>query len=106
MISSYEHERDIIDCLSNSTYENPMTVREIASICGINEGNDQSCSKTRILILKAMEDFNTPVGSCYRGYYLIRSAHEMQRYLNSLLDRQVAISNRIEIVYNAFNSRV
>lgn len=102
--SSIEWERDIIDCLSNTTYADPMPVRDIAEIIGMDESHI-SCPRTRKLILKAMKDFNKPIGSDNRGYYIIRTGQEMQRYLNGLLQRQIQISERIDIVYNAYHGR-
>jgi hypothetical protein len=102
--ASIEWERDIIDCLSNTTYDDPMPVRDIAEIIGMQESH-VSCPRTRKLILKAMKDFNTPIGADGRGFYIIGSAQEMQRYLNQLLQRQIATSERIDIVYNAFHGR-
>jgi len=102
MRSSYEWEQDIIDCLSGSSYENPMPVRDIAEIIGMTESHP-TCPRTRELILKAMVDFDVAYGANNKGYYKISNKHEMQRYMNLLLDKQIAISKRIEIVYNAFN---
>lgn len=102
--STYEWGRDIIDCLSNTTWDDPMPVRDIAEIIGLHESHI-SCPRTRKMILKAMVDFNTPIGADYRGFYIIRTAQEMQRYLNQLLQRQIATSERIDVVYNAFHGR-
>lgn len=102
--SSIEWQEDIIDCLSNTTYDDPMPVRDIAEIIGMNESHI-SCPRTRKLILNAMKNFNKPIGSDNRGYYIIRTAQEMQRYLNQLLQRQIATSERIDIVYNAYHGR-
>lgn len=43
-----------------------------------------------------------PIGSNGKGYFLIHNEKEMQRYLNSLLKKQIAISQRIDDVYHAF----
>jgi len=102
--SSIEWETDIVDCLSNTSYENPMPVRDIAEIIGMDESHP-SCPRTRGLIKKAIDDFHAPYGSNNKGYYLIRNKHEMQRYMNRLLDLQIAVSKRIESVYRAFNHR-
>ena len=104
MISTLEWEERILDCLSNTTYNDPMPVRDIAEIIGMEESHP-SCPRTRKLILKTMQDFvsqKKAIGSDGRGYYMINNEHEMQRYLNSLLNRQIAITKRIEITYNAF----
>ena len=80
-----------------------MPVRDIAELANIRESHI-TCPITRKLILKAMMTEGVAIGSDHRGYYTIRTAHEMQRYLNKLLKRQIAITERIEAVYKAFHS--
>jgi hypothetical protein len=103
MRSSSEWGQDILDCLEGTSYDEPMPVKDISEIVGINDG--ESCPRTRKLILEAMKEYNVPIGSDNRGYYIINTAHEMQRYLNSLLRRQLGITQRIEIDYNACHGR-
>jgi hypothetical protein len=102
--SKYELEKEIIEVLKTTKYDAPMTVRDIAAIVGINE-SDMTFPHTRKLIKSAMKSFSMPIGSYYKGYYRIRSAHQMQRYMNSLLKRQIGITERIDIVYKAFHGR-
>ena len=103
MRSKREWCRDISDCLQGTSYDDPMPVQDISEIVSLKDY--ESCPRTRKLILEAMKEFNIAIGSDHRGYYLINTAQEMQRYLNSLLDRQIAISKRIDIVYKAFHGR-
>ncbi len=101
--SKLELEKEIIEVLKRTKYDAPMTVQDVASIVGINDST--SCPRTRKLILSAMKTFNMPIGSYHKGYYRLRNAHQMQRYMNSLLKRQIGITNRIDIVYKAFHGR-
>lgn len=101
MRSKIELEKGIIDVLQGSSQRNPITVRNIAGIVGINDS--ESCPRTRKLILSAMKNNNVAIGSNRKGYFLLRSEKEMQEYLNELMQRQIAISKRIEITYYAFH---
>ena len=101
MRSRIELENAILDVLDGTSPDNPMTVREIADIVGINDSG--SCSRTRKLILLAMKDNNVAIGSNKNGYFLLNTEKEMQEYLNGLMARQIAISKRIEITYYAFH---
>lgn len=101
MRSKIELEKGIIDVLQGSSQSNPITVRNIAGIVGINDS--ESCPRTRKLILSAMKNNNVAIGSNRKGYFLLRSEKEMQEYLNELMQRQIAISKRIEITYYAFH---
>ncbi len=100
----YEWCVAIKDCLSGSSYDDPMPVRDISEIIGMHESNN-SCPRVRKLIKDTMKYFNLPIGADYRGFYIIRTAHEMQRYLNSLLKRQIGITDTIDICYEAFHGR-
>jgi hypothetical protein len=102
-MSRFDKLKEVILILEGVRYANPMPVRDISELLGIKDG--MTCPKTRRLILTAMKTYNTPIGSDNRGYYTIRTAHEMQRYLNSLLQRQIGITNRIDTVYKAFHGR-
>jgi hypothetical protein len=77
----------------------PRTAGEIADQVGIAESND-SCPSTRKLIRDLIETGH-PIGSTAGGYRLLQTGKEVQRYLNSLLKRQIGISHRIEAVYEA-----
>ena len=99
----FDKQKEIILVLENIRYDNPMPVKDISDLLGIRDG--MTCPKTRKLILAAMKTYNVPIGSDNRGYYTIRTAHEMQRYLNSLLQRQIGITERIDTVYKAFHGR-
>ena len=97
-----DRSKEIFDYLkaNNANYENPVTAWEIALDLGFRD--DRSVRKN---MLKAMKGSNKAIGADTRGFYLIRNAHEMQRYLNSLLKRQIGITERIDTVYNAYHKR-
>jgi hypothetical protein len=101
--STQEWEQEIINVLRGTSPEEPITVRDIADIIGMNDG--PSCPRTRKYILSAMKNNNVAIGSNRKGYYLIRTAKQCQEYLNELLGRSVALSERIKITWYAFNGR-
>lgn len=95
--------QDIVNVLKDTTKENPMPVKQISEILGIKDTS--GCPRTRKLILKAMKQFNVPIGSNNFGYFLIRTEKEMQEYLNKLMQLQIALSDRIKVTYYAFHGR-
>lgn len=101
MRSAIELEKAILEALQGSSQSDPITVRNISGIVGINDG--ESCPRTRKLILSAMKNNNVAIGSNRGGYFLLQTEKEMQEYLNELMSRQIAISKRIEITYYAFH---
>ena len=76
--------KDIVECLSDTSYALAMPIREVAEICQIHESH-VSCPRTRKLVKDAMKFFNVPIGAHNKGFYIIRTAQDMQRYLNRLL---------------------
>jgi len=99
-MSSLNKQKEVILVLQDTTYENPMPARDISELLNINDSI--TCPRTRQLILDTVKNLGTPIGSCNGGYYIIRTGHEMQRYLNSLLTRQIGITERIDTVYKAW----
>lgn len=91
--------KDVIDVLKlhKASWKKPLTAYEISCDLGLYEYN--SCPQTRKLIKQATETYDVPIGSCRRGYFIINTAQEMQRYCNDLLERQVGLSDRIESTY-------
>ena len=77
----------------------PITAKHIASATGITELDD-TCPKVREVIRQLINDGHC-IGSNSKGYFLIQTGQECQRYLNSLMKRQIGISRRIEAVYNS-----
>ena len=63
----------------------------------IDEQSD-SAPVTRGYVRELIEDGH-PIGSDKNGYRLLQTAKEVQVYLNSLLKRQIALSTRIQNVY-------
>jgi len=86
--------------LVGANYERPVTAAEIAEALGY--ADDRGVRK---VMMKAMKSANKAIGADTRGFYLIKNAHEMQRYLNSLLKRQIKITERIDTVYNAYHKK-
>lgn len=105
-MSKYQICKEIVECLEwgDATYDNPMPIWQVAEYVGISESN-KSCPKTRKLVKEAMKFFNIPIGTNRKGFYIIQTAQEMQRYLNSLLKRQIGITETIDICYEAFHGR-
>lgn len=95
-----DRSKEIVDFLKGvgANYDKPITAWNIA--IGMNFSDDRAVRKA---MLKAMRKSNRAIGADTRGFYLIRNAHEMQRYLNSLLRRQIKITERIDTVYNAYH---
>ena len=83
-----------------ATMDYPVKVREISLALGLSE-SDPSCPATRKKIWEAIKEGN-PIGCNGKGYFIIRSDKEMQSYLNSLMRRQIALSERITDVYRAY----
>jgi len=101
-----ERIEDLTDYLwaCEATENNPMPVKEIAAFLVMQEKSD-SKPQTRKLIAMAI-DKGHPIGSNNKGYFMLRTEKEMQKYLNNLMQRQIALSKRILGVYNAFHNRV
>ena len=59
---------------------------------------DDTFPKTRKVVRELIDEGHC-IGSNHHGYYIMQSGKEVQSYLNSLLRRQIAISNRIAAVY-------
>ena len=93
----HQKKAAVLTILKNSA--NPMTAEAIASVAGIAEVSDTSPT-TRGYIRSLIDD-GYPIGSTSQGYSLMLSGKEVQEYLNSLLKRQIALSARIQKVYNA-----
>lgn len=98
-----EKHKEVVLIMRGINYNNPMPVKDISELLGINDSI--TCPRTRKLIKDSIKTQNFAIGSDNRGYYTIRTAHEMQRYLNSLLQRQIGITNRIDTVYKAYHGR-
>jgi chromosome segregation and condensation protein ScpB len=76
----------------------PITAKTLARQAGIDE-TDDTCPKTRKLIRDLIRDGHC-IGSENTGYKLMQTGKEVQEYLNSLLQRQIALSKRIADVYH------
>lgn len=76
-----------------------IKAKDLALQAGIIE-TDETYPKTR-KIIRELIDEGMCIGSNNNGYYIMQSGKEVQVYLNSLLKRQIAISNRIAAVYHS-----
>ncbi|MHC4640091.1 MAG: hypothetical protein ACYS32_00500 [Planctomycetota bacterium] len=90
-------KKRILDCLKRRS--TPITARRLAD-CADVDWYDASGTRpyTRKLIRELISEGN-PIGSNNKGYFLLRSDRETQRYLNALLQRQAALSQRIADVF-------
>ena len=75
------------------------TAQELADYAMIKERHD-SCPTTRAILL-GMIIKGALIGSTAKGYKLMETGKEVQQCLNSLLRRQMAISRRIQVIYDA-----
>jgi hypothetical protein len=90
-------------CISMACEERPVTVATLAP-CSDPHGQDRkrpTCPKTRKLIRELITE-GKAIGSNSKGYFPIETGEQLQRYLNKLLKRQVAIAGRISDVHKAF----
>jgi chromosome segregation and condensation protein ScpB len=94
---SHQKKAAVLTLLKTSA--NPLTAAELATLAGVAEVSDTSPT-TRGYIRSLIDD-GYPIGSTRQGYELMFTGKEVQEYLNSLLKRQIAISNRIQKVYDA-----
>ena len=75
---------------------NAITAKEISEALKIHD-ND-SCSRTRALILETVKKHNLPLAADSRGYYLIDTKEEYIKYMRSLEHRISEIEGRKEII--------
>jgi hypothetical protein len=75
------------------------TAKSLGLAAIITETEDTS-PRTRALIREMVEDGEL-IGSSSAGYKNLTTAKEVQKYMNSLMKRQMAVSARILAVYNA-----
>ena len=94
-MSHASQRSNVLSTLKHATVR--MTAQEIADRVGIIEMHS-TCVRTRGMIRELIKD-GYPIGSNAMGYRLMTTAKEVQVYLNSLLKRQIALSTRIQNVY-------
>lgn len=83
---------------------NEISSAKIAKLIGINE--DDTHAKTRKYIEDTMEQYKIPLGSNTKGYFIIETAEECDKYLNNLEVRQKGIEKRKNNVKNFFQNGV
>ena len=89
----------IINLLKSSTEARPITARQLSNQCSRYE--DGTAPQTRGLIRELISE-GYPIASNRKGYYMIRSGKQMQKYMNDLAGRIAGISQRIHDVYTAY----
>jgi hypothetical protein len=80
-------------------YGRIRSAKYLAWVAVVEEKSD-TYPRTRAVIKEMIEDGEL-IGSNAKGYFYMQDAHEIQRYMNSLMKRQIGIGNRIQAVFNA-----
>jgi hypothetical protein len=75
------------------------SARDLAWSAMIEESSD-TYPRTRALIKEMIQDGEL-IGSNSKGYFNMRDAHEIQRYMNALMKRQIGLGKRIQAIFNA-----
>jgi len=98
-------KRAILEELKNwdVTEDFPVPVKALAAIAGIDD--KESCPKTRKIILEMIEKDKVAIGSNTKGYFLIKTEKEMQKVFNGWMRRQLAMTHRMQALYDAFYSK-
>jgi len=81
---------------------NQISAGEVGPMVGINE--DPTHFQTRKLILQTIKRFQLPVAASSRGYYLISTSQELEKYLSSIDGRMREMQKRKKIVRQAFDN--
>jgi hypothetical protein len=89
----------VLSTLNTTSARSRMKAQDLAYFAGVPE-TDTTCPTTRSIIRDLIDDGHV-IGATSAGYCLMRTGKEVQNYLNSLLQREMAISARILAVYNA-----
>ena len=93
--------RDILKCHIGET--NEITSSQIADQIGIKE--DDTHAKTRALIFEAAKKYELPVAANKRGYFLINSQEEHDKYIKNLDSRIAGIEERKEIITENYKEK-
>ena len=89
----------MVGMLQKATESTPITARMLSNATSRYE--DGTAPQTRKFIRELIAE-GYPIASNRKGYYLIRSGKQMQRYMNELAGRISALSSRIHDVYHAY----
>jgi hypothetical protein len=81
------------------TEKNPVTALVLSRYAGFWEAG--SAPQTRKIIRTLIAE-GVPIGSNHKGYFILRTAEQVQVYLNALLKRQTKLAERISDTYHAF----
>ena len=79
---------------------NEITSASIAKIIGIDE--DDTHAQTRALIKQAAEKFDLPLSSNGKGYFIMTTEAELERYMSNLDSRIKGIEDRKAIMRENF----
>lgn len=83
---------------------NEITSAEIADIIGISE--DDTHPNTRSLIEDTMKQYEIPIGSNTKGYFIIQSKKELDKYIRNLDARIEGIEERKNNVKKFFKKEL
>lgn len=93
-----EKIRDILNC--HRGQNNPITSAQMAAALGIAE--DDTHAKTRALIFKCAKKYKLPLAADSRGYFLITTQSEYEKYVKNLNARTAGIEARKKIITENF----
>lgn len=83
--------------------ENPIKSAQIAALLGIKE--DDTHSRTRGLIKKCAVEYNLPLLSSQKGYFLAKTKEELNQCLQNLNSRIAGIEERKTIITHNFERK-
>lgn len=83
---------------------NEISSAKIAKLIGINE--DDTHPNTRSLIEDTMKQYEIPIGSNTKGYFIIQSKQELDKYIRNLDARIKGIEERKNNVKKFFQKGV
>jgi hypothetical protein len=100
-------KRRVLKAIKQATETYPVSSATLARKSNPYSGDAYAPTHpgTRKIIRELVKEGN-PIASNGKGYFYIRSGKQLQRYLNSLLQRQTALADRIsDTYYGYFNSK-
>lgn len=98
----YERIKNIL--LKHKGEGNEISSAKIARIICISE--DDTHAKTRKLIENTMIKYKLPLGSNQKGYFIIKSYEEFNKYIGNLEARQNGIEERKNYIKNFFKGEM
>jgi len=89
--------KSINEVLSRTEF---ATIQRLSKVLGFSETH-ATYPTSRKRIKDIVRAGLLPIGSCSKGFYLIKTGHQMQTFLNSLSKRANRIHRTIDDTYNA-----